>query len=435
MLMKFTFTLLLLQILFLGNVTAQNKDIFEASNLLLFSFQENSFLISGDSIYTVSDDPWTAKLHGLENLTYHFVSEGDLAYLVSSSNGVLYSFDQKGFKRLDQSAPFLSQYGHFPFIKDRKLFTFGGYGLFTHKNIITQFNAVTKETALQPTITKQRKMIPGLYKPMGQFAENTLFIASGEVYNEDSPFKVEVKLLDQAWNFDFDTLEWFYLGQTNEMLSKGYRLSVLNYPEGSLYLDFDTAFSLDFPNNEMHFYKGSQMLNLASIEALTYNPSKGGFYIIKRRNRVQKELLFLNKSEMLGDLVETYPIYTNTIPWVEYGIIALVLIIILYFAFRKKKTLEAKIRHKKSSLYKTLSSKEKEILNILLHSSPDYVPFPTLMQLFNQDLSYDNLKKKLRGTLDSLDQKLMVFFKYKESCLEERKSIEDARVKEVKLKV
>ena len=135
--MKFTFTLLLLQIFFLGNVTAQNKDIFEASNLLLFSFQENSFLISGDSIYTVSDDPWTAKLHGLENLTYHFVSEGDLAYLVSSSNGVLYSFDQKGFKRLDQSAPFLSQYGHFPFIKDRKLFTFGGYGLFTHKNIIT----------------------------------------------------------------------------------------------------------------------------------------------------------------------------------------------------------------------------------------------------------------------------------------------------------
>ena len=51
-----------------------------------------------------------------------------------------------------------------------------------------------------------------------------------------------------------------------------------------------------------------------------------------------------------------------------------------------------------------------------------------------KDKFYDNLKKKLRGALDSLDQKLMVFFKYKESCLAERKSIEDARVKEVKLK-
>ena len=432
--MKFIFTLFFLQTIFLGNITAQNKDVLEGSNLLLFSFQEDSFLISGDSIYTVSDSPWTAKLHGLENLTYNFVSQGDLAYLVNSHNGVVYSFEEQAFKRLDQSEPFLSQFGHFPFIKDRKLFTFGGYGLFTHKNIITQFNSAVGETALQPTITKQREMIPGLYKPMGHFVDNTLFIASGEIYNEDSPFKLDIKHLTEAWRFDFDTLEWFYLGQLNEMLSKGYRLSLLNYPEGSLYLDFDTAFSLDFPNNKIHLYKGSQMLNLASIEALTYNPYKGGFYIIKKRNRVQKELLFLNKSEMLGDLVETYPIYTNTIPWVEYGIILIVFSVILYFTLRKKKTLEAKIRSKKNSFYKTLSTKEQEILNILLHSSPDYVPFPVLMQLFNQDLSYDNLKKKLRGTLDSLDQKLMVFFKSKETCMEERKSIEDARVKEVKLK-
>ena len=141
--MKFIFTLFFLQTIFLGNITAQNKDVLEASNLLLFSFQENSFLISGDSIYTVSDDPWTAKAHGLENLTYNFVSQGDLAYLVNSSNGVVYSFDEQVFKRLDQSAPFLSQFGHFPFIRSGKLFIFGGYGLFTHKNIITQFNAAT----------------------------------------------------------------------------------------------------------------------------------------------------------------------------------------------------------------------------------------------------------------------------------------------------
>ena len=111
--MKFIFTLFFLQTIFLGNITAQNKDVLEGSNLLLFSFQENSFLISGDSIYTVSDDPWTFKAHGLENLTYNFVSHGDIAYLVNSSNGVVYSFEEQVFKRLDQSTPFLSQYGLF----------------------------------------------------------------------------------------------------------------------------------------------------------------------------------------------------------------------------------------------------------------------------------------------------------------------------------
>ncbi len=71
---------------------------------------------------------------------------------------------------------------------------------------------------------------------------------------------------------------------------------------------------------------------------------------------------------------------------------------------------------------------------MLLKASPDCVSFPSLMALYNQDLSYDSLKKKLRSTLDSLDQKLLAFFKFKRvSCLEERKCIEDARVKEIRL--
>ena len=111
--MRYIYSLLFLHIIFLGKISAQNKNLLEASNLLLFSFQENSFLISGDSIYTVSDDPWTVKAHGLENLTYNFVSQGDIAYLANSSNGVVYSFKEQVFKRLDQSTPFLSQYGLF----------------------------------------------------------------------------------------------------------------------------------------------------------------------------------------------------------------------------------------------------------------------------------------------------------------------------------
>ncbi len=41
--MKFIFTLFFLQTIFLGNITAQNKDVLEGSNLLLFSFQEDFF--------------------------------------------------------------------------------------------------------------------------------------------------------------------------------------------------------------------------------------------------------------------------------------------------------------------------------------------------------------------------------------------------------
>ena len=123
----------------------------------------------------------------------------------------------------------------------------------------------------------------------------------------------------------------------------------------------------------------------------------------------------------------------NNFPF-SFPFLSVPLVLAFFYLRRKKETLESRIRKKQKALYRTLSSKEIEVIEILLASAPDHVSFPTLMQLFNQDLSYDNLKKKLRGTLDSLDQKLMTFFKKKNSFLEERKSIEDARVKEIRLK-
>ena len=71
---------------------------------------------------------------------------------------------------------------------------------------------------------------------------------------------------------------------------------------------------------------------------------------------------------------------------------------------------------------------------MLLKASPEYVSFQNLLKLYDSNLSYDSLKKKLRANLESLDQKLISFFKLKRtSCLEERKCIDDARNKEVRL--
>lgn len=89
---------------------------------------------------------------------------------------------------------------------------------------------------------------------------------------------------------------------------------------------------------------------------------------------------------------------------------------------------------KRVKIEKTLSDKEKEILHLLLNNPKEYVGFRELLLLFDQNYSYDSLKKKLREHLDSLDQKLMKALGSKNSVMEERKSINDARNKEVKIK-
>lgn len=54
-----------------------NQQILNASNTMLLSYQGDSFLISGDSIYTLTSSPIKAKAHYLEQLKYNYVYKGN----------------------------------------------------------------------------------------------------------------------------------------------------------------------------------------------------------------------------------------------------------------------------------------------------------------------------------------------------------------------
>lgn len=55
------------------NTVEINQQLLNASNTMLLSYQGDSFLISGDSIYTLTSDSITAKAHHLGQLKYNYV--------------------------------------------------------------------------------------------------------------------------------------------------------------------------------------------------------------------------------------------------------------------------------------------------------------------------------------------------------------------------
>ncbi|MDC1218777.1 hypothetical protein N8Z88_02720 [Flavobacteriaceae bacterium] len=119
-----------------------NQQLLNASNTMLLSYQGDSFLISGDSIYTLTSDSITAKAHHLELLKYNYVHKGNQAFLVNDSNGIVYAFDGQNFERLDQSFEFKTQHDHFPFIREGTLHTFGGYGCILPIDIFSDIRGV-----------------------------------------------------------------------------------------------------------------------------------------------------------------------------------------------------------------------------------------------------------------------------------------------------
>ena len=130
-------------------VFSQTKNPEISANSFLFSFKESSYLISGDSIYrNLETDKWIGTKHNLAINNYVFLENNSKGYLMHSSGGILYQFDGTKFDRLDDSFIFNSQYQSFPFLHNNNIYNFGGYGLFTFKNILTYFNLSKKETEI-----------------------------------------------------------------------------------------------------------------------------------------------------------------------------------------------------------------------------------------------------------------------------------------------
>ena len=61
-------------------------------------------------------------------------------YLVDAGCGPVLQFEGTSFKRLDNSFRHQNQYYAVPFVYEKEMYLWGGYGLFTQKNILTHFS-------------------------------------------------------------------------------------------------------------------------------------------------------------------------------------------------------------------------------------------------------------------------------------------------------
>jgi len=55
------------------------------------------------------------------------------------------------------------------------------------------------------------------------------------------------------------------------------------------------------------------------------------------------------------------------------------------------------------------------------------------MTIYDQDLTYDSLKKKLRHSLTEIEKKSQKLLKINRNIFEERRSVEDKRIKCIRI--
>ncbi len=422
---------------------AQTQNFQIKDDGFLFTYKDQSYIISGDSLYSNSKGMgWIGHKHNVSINDLVFFQEADNGYLMHNSGGITYKFDGTNFSKIDDSFEFNSQYQSFPFIYKGAIYNFGGYGLFTFKNIITYFNNAKKETELVQIKTPLSLNPTGRKKMFAQINEDQLFIGSGFGYNTEIEFgNKQSHILNDYWVFDLKLKDWTKLGNgAIPYIKDDTYVLIYDFNGKTLVIDYENVFVVDIINNTVVFYDNANIDLLKSNKKdgarrlITYNRAKNGFYLVLDKVNFKHKILFVSTLEFLGKPTRTEQLYTkNDHTFLYYSLIALLLVIIFIILIFKKKNNYQKIGSKRKEIDLILNDEENQIFNLIFEGYPNYISFPELMDVFESHLSYESRKKKLRSSLYQIEDKITSVLKTKNPVFKERKNKEDLRIKEIKI--
>lgn len=408
----------------------------------LFTYKEKSYIISGDSIYTdQKEQGWIGKKHHLIINDLVFFKDNTNGYLMHNSGGIIYKFDGTNFIRIDDSFEFNSQYQSFPFVYKGAIHNFGGYGLFTFKNIITYFNESKKETELVNTKTPISKLPFGRKKMFAQLEGDKLFIGSGYGYdNNIAEGSKQAVILKDYWVFDLVSKEWKLLGIGKPLTEDEKYSLIYDFNGKNLVITIDKVFTVDIKNNTIDFYENANVDLLKSNKKdavrnlITYNKNKNGFYLVLDKPNLGNKLLFVSTEDFLGKPTRSENLYSvKNNSSIYYWLIGFLVILSILF-ITKKKNIFKRISSKRKEIDLILNEEETQIFNLILNNYPYFIPFPELMNVFESHLSYESRKKKLRTALYQMEDKINKILKIKKGVFIERRNKEDLRIKEIRIK-
>jgi len=344
----------------------------------------------------------------------------DTTYLVENSGGIVVKYYNREFKRIDNSFTHHNQHNSISFVYNDVIYLLGGYGLFTHKNILTKFNFKTGEWHLKTTTGEVPKFITNglINKKIG---DEIYFVVSESLKYDDGFVWYRLDL--KTWTFyrlgvsSIDRVDELSLDHINN-----FSKYVLNNVPGKYTNKDDNLILIDLKNNTYIKVKDQKFNYLASLRT-------------KVLERVNDKLLYLTHTSKVRDIelsyqfideaiytipknAERFPIYDdkifNLFPFVWIFIISTLIFTVLYFLNKKIKNRKHVIVNikDKTIIYKNdkvsnLDEKELDTLLLIAEFKGSFVPYNRLLDITNvADKSFETSRKNRKIILESITKKI-----------------------------
>lgn len=438
--------------------TCQAQSISRSDEHLLFKEAKSSqaVLVLNDSIL-FKGNPLQQKSfrHGsyLESLKHYLpFNLKDKTYLVYHGCGAVLEWRNDSLVRIDKSFLHKNQYGAVPFAYNNKLFFWGGYGLFTHKNILTQFNLKTKEWDEVETFgtpPSPRRQAHGIV------VKDYLYVFSG--YEKDPNHFLQVKPCEpEVWRLHLPTMQWSVVGKhikLNNLTAK--EVIVPSFIiDTKLYIspitEYNTIYEIDIENNNVITYR----TNPKNVLSPFYDAKTNEIVYINKNADGFKSVIRMPLQEFLGKPINQQKFI---LPWYQSVAISTIVLIVFgvlfligllrYFQQKKKRFIpfagiifyaNKEAFYYRGKLLDSFEDAELRILDYLIQNKNRFISLNELNHLFENEVQKDSfltVVKRREVALANLLAKLSFITSMEEqNILDYRRSANDKRVKEIKLK-
>jgi hypothetical protein len=410
----------------------------EAKSQKTIVFVNNTLFYKNGKRFQLKSTPFPGKIND-----YLPINVAKKTYLVHSGCGPVLEFRNDSIVRVDNSYLHNSQFGSTPFIYNKQIYFFGGYGLFTYKNIITRFDYKNGEWNQEQTFGDE--FPEARCCEVFSYRKNDQLYLFGGIANDPKKIREVNDVKPFFWKLDLPTMTWEKMGTYNSALVSSQYNSI--QIKDKLYLFNEILLEVDFEQNTVKKYDYSN--HIVPKAMLVKNDTIYGIFE-KNNGKIYFSKKTINeiKGKYLGS--ESFLVSKLEIHFKEYGLLGATMLILLislivYLKKRKqnitnsiitfnKKTNEFQFKQKKINSFE---DNEKKVLYFLLENSNTYVSLNTLNELFEnakQVESQSAIIKRREQAVSSLISKVSLITEIPESELVfERKNAEDKRLKDVLL--
>ena len=449
--MKYLYSLFLF-IFSLAVGLSQTEFVFGANHLLFYDEKSKGpvLLINDTILYQGKDFKVKSITNGLNSNGFlddppYILSIDDKTYFVANGAGPVMVLEDGKFFRNDATYEHRNQHYATPFVYKDNIYLFGGYGLFTHKNIITRYHKNTGGWSQVQTFGDE---LPSPRFRALSFTTDSLLYIFGGLEQDPERFRKHRIVADGVmWKFDMNNTQWSKEGVYKLELigEKGY---VRFQTSDKLYLLDDYIYELDINNNSFTTYAFREWKD---VKRIIYDSDKNKVTYTYRPNKtsdtyyIKSESLELFIGEKMSE--EKFFNKSSNALYIGFGVFSFVIILgfsTAVYKRHKSKDRTAKIIYNKKhrafyymrKIVSNLDENEFLLLEYLVQQNHTFTPLNKLNELLQMEEteSFSAISKRRETTMANLLFKLSTLLHVpKETILEEQRNPNDRRLKEVKL--